>query len=71
MNLFFSDKQLFVGAVDADRSERCGDQDGQHSDGEYDLSAGQSHGERNGANRSLNGCFWKIGDHTKQPLFFV
>ena len=26
MHLFFSDKQLFVGAVDADCSKRCGDQ---------------------------------------------
>ena len=25
MHLFFSDKQLFVGAVDADCSKRCGD----------------------------------------------
>ena len=56
MNLFFSDKQLFVSPVNADRSKRCGDQDRQHCDREHDLSAGKSHGKWDGADRSLNGC---------------
>ena len=71
MHLFFSDKQLFVGAVDADRSKRCGDQDRQHGDREHDLSAGKSHGKWNGADRSLNGCFWKIGDHAEKTFFKI
>ena len=40
-------------------------------DREHDLSAGKSHGKWNGADRSLNGCFWKIGDHAEKTFFEI
>ena len=69
MNLFFSDKQLFVGAFNTDRSKRCGDQDRQHCDREHDLSAGEAHGHWDGADGGLDGCVGQVGDGAEQFFF--
>ena len=64
-------KQTRLRRIHQDRAERCGDEDAENGDRQNDVSARQSHGERNGSDGGLHRCLGKIGKDGVEPLFFV
>lgn len=66
--VFLMDKQLFIGRVNADSTERGGYEYGKHRNGKHYLAAGKPHCQRNGAYSRLNGRLGQICDNAEKPL---